>query len=58
MNEIDRITKLYQKTQYKKRDYKKKFLEVKKNMDMEVERLEKDIEYFRDKVIIKENILK
>ena len=50
--EIERITDLFEKIRYKKIAYKKRFIEIKDNMDREVERLEKDIEYFREKVII------
>jgi hypothetical protein len=48
--EIDRISKLYEDKRFKKREYKKKYIEVRNNMNREVERLEKDIEYFREKV--------
>lgn len=41
---------MFEKSRFKKKNYKKKFKEVKENMDREVDRLEKDIQYFREKV--------
>jgi len=49
-NEISRIAQLYDKANYKKSIYKKKVNEIIINSQREKERLEKDIEYFRDKV--------
>lgn len=50
MNEIARINNLYDKAKFKQSKYKKEFLEMSKNFEREKERLEKDIQYFREKV--------
>lgn len=52
INEIQRISELMEKQKYKKREYKKLTVDIKIQMERETERLEKDIEYFREKVII------
>ncbi len=41
---------MFEKCRFKKKHYKKKFKEVNENMEREVARLEKDINYFREKV--------
>lgn len=48
--EIQRISDLMEKAKYKKRAYKKSNKDMQGQLDREVARLEKDIDYFRDKV--------
>jgi len=48
--EIKRITELHQKIVYKKNKYKKELKEISSNFDLERQRLEKELQYFRDKV--------
>ena len=55
-NEITRITELFSKANFKKTKYKKDCKEIEKNLQREIERLEKDIQYFRDKVKINNKI--
>ena len=50
ISEINRITLLYDKVNFKKTKYKKELREITQNLEMEKERLEKDIQYFREKV--------
>ncbi len=50
MAEISRITQLYEKVNFKKAKYKKEVKEISQNFEREKERLEKDIQYFREKV--------
>ena len=52
INEIQRITELYDNSRYKKNNYKKECLLIKKNMETEVDRLIKEIKYFRERVNI------
>lgn len=51
MNEISRITQLYEKVNFKKNKYKKEVREINQNFEREKERFEKDIQYFREKVL-------
>ena len=53
LNQIDKLTSLYDKNRFKKKFYKKRCKEIQENADVNIERLEKDIRYFREKVIIK-----
>jgi hypothetical protein len=48
--EIQRISELCEKVKYKKRNIKKTLIEKNAQMDREMARLNKDIDYFRDKV--------
>lgn len=50
MHEIEKMTNLYDKTRYKKRRYKKNCKEIQEANNVTIERLEKDIKYFREKV--------
>jgi hypothetical protein len=50
VTEINRITLLYDKVNFKKTKYKKELKEIRQNLEREKERLEKDIQYFREKV--------
>ena len=52
INEIARVTQLYEKVNFKKSKYKKEIKEISTNFDREKQRLEKDIQYFREKVKI------
>lgn len=56
LNETQRISDLMEKAKYKKRAYKLSNKEMKGQMETEVARLEKDIQYFREKVIFKQLI--
>jgi hypothetical protein len=51
LSEITRISDLMEKAKYKKRAYKKSSKDMQGQMDREIARLEKDVDYFRDKVI-------
>jgi len=53
LSEIVRISDLMEKAKYKKKNYKKSTKDMQTQMDREIAKLEKDIDYFRDKVIIK-----
>ena len=57
LNEISRITQLYEKVNFKKNKYKKEVKENSQNFEREKERLEKDIQYFREKVFKNLNII-
>ena len=50
LSEISRISQLMEKAKYKKRSYKKLNEELKIQTERVVGRMEKDIQYFRDKV--------
>lgn len=50
ITELERIGNLLDKIKRKKKNYKKKYLEIKENNDSTIARLQKDIQYFRDKV--------
>ncbi len=50
LSEISRISDLMEKAKYKKKEYKKLKVEIEIQMEKELGRLEKDIQYFRDKV--------
>lgn len=52
LNEIKRITEIYDRCHFKKKNYKKRLVEIKENMDLEISRLEKEVQYLRDKVKI------
>ena len=45
------MTNLFDKNRFKKRTYKKQCKEIQDNANLTIERLEKDIKYFREKVI-------
>ncbi len=51
LNEIKRITEMFEKANYKKIIHKKKIADLTEQMQREVNRLEKDIKYFREKVL-------
>jgi len=53
LSEISRISELMEKAKYKKKAYKKSNKDMQTQMDREIARLEKDIDYFRDKVLKK-----
>ena len=48
--EIARISELYENSKFKKKYYKRSSIDMKAQMEREIGRLEKDIQYFRDKV--------
>jgi hypothetical protein len=50
LSEITRISDLMEKAKYKKKEYKKQKIEIQQRMEKELARVEKDIQYFRDKV--------
>lgn len=50
LSEIARITHLYEKVNFKKAKYKKEVKEITEHFERDKDRLEKDIQYFRDKV--------
>lgn len=50
LGEIKRISEMYDKCKFKKKSYKKNCKEIAGNLNSNIERLEGDILYFRDKV--------
>lgn len=51
LSEIERLTQLYQKAYFKKREYKKKFTEIDVNFDKHKKLMEEEINYLRERVI-------
>lgn len=52
LSEIARISELYENCKFKKKSYKRSLKDMQAQMEREIGRLEKDIQYFRDKVLI------
>jgi hypothetical protein len=50
-SEIDRLTKMYQKHYYKKRNFKKQVIDLKEELGKEKYRLENEIKFLREKLI-------
>lgn len=52
LTEISRVSELYENCKFKKKSYKRNLKDMQAQMDREMERLEKDIQYFREKVLL------
>ena len=50
LNEISRITALYENSKFKKKSFKRNLKDMQGKLEKETERLNKDIKYFREKV--------
>ena len=50
-NEIERLSQLYKTTYFKKREWKNKYLEKDNQINKMAIKYEKDIQFFRDRVI-------
>jgi len=48
--ELARITELYENCKFKKKSYKRSLKDMQGQLEREMERLNKDIQYFREKV--------
>ncbi len=52
LTEIGRISDMYENAKFKKKSYKRSLKDMQGQMEREMMRLEKDIQYFRDKVCL------
>lgn len=50
LSDIARITELYENSKFKKKSYKRSLTVMEGQLEREMERLNKDIQYFREKV--------
>ena len=49
--EVERLNSLYKSNYFKKKEWKKKFIEKEKDMEKTVNKLEKELENYRKKVM-------
>jgi hypothetical protein len=50
LNEISRITALHENSKFKKKSFKRNLKDMQEKLEIETDRLNKDIQYFREKV--------